>query len=152
MDCSNYVKGIGVKVTEPVENPPIAACFSCFPVRFSFFFLRLPVQLTLPLSRQRTSELIFIASPMKHVLKLFSLLVVISALWIGLLQASIIPRSHTWLLPIYFIVSLGCYGLLMVGVGLMRFPTCPQEALLLQQDIAEAKDFLKQKGVDVGSD
>ncbi|MBA0847020.1 hypothetical protein Goshw_011211 [Gossypium schwendimanii] len=32
---------------------------------------------------------------MKHVLKLFSLLVVISALWIGLLQASIIPRSHT---------------------------------------------------------
>ncbi|MBA0675327.1 hypothetical protein Goari_016877 [Gossypium aridum] len=89
---------------------------------------------------------------MKHVLKLFSLLVVISALWIGLLQASIIPRSHTWLLPIYFIVSLGCYGLLMVGVGLMRFPTCPQEALLLQKDIAEAKDFLKQKGVDVGSD
>ncbi|XP_022758720.1 dolichol-phosphate mannose synthase subunit 3 isoform X2 [Durio zibethinus] len=69
----------------------------------------------------------------KHVLKIFSLLVVISALWIGLLQASIIPQSHTWLLPIYFIVSLGCYGLLMVGVGLMRFPTCPQEALLLQQ-------------------
>lgn len=34
----------------------------------------------------------------------------------------------------------------------MRFPTCPQEALLLQKDIAEAKDFLKQKGVDVGSD
>ncbi|KAK6940505.1 Dolichol-phosphate mannosyltransferase subunit 3 [Dillenia turbinata] len=55
-------------------------------------------------------------------------------------------------LPIYLIVSLGCYGLLMVGVGLMNFPTCPQEALLLQQDITEAKDFLKQKGVDVGSD
>lgn len=36
-------------------------------------------------------------------------------------------------LPIYFIVSLGCYGLLMIGIGLMRFPTCPQEALLLQQ-------------------
>ncbi|KAK8988330.1 hypothetical protein V6N11_065922 [Hibiscus sabdariffa] len=33
---------------------------------------------------------------MKHVLKLLSLLVVISALWIGLLQASIIPQSHTW--------------------------------------------------------
>ncbi|XVF81222.1 hypothetical protein PTKIN_Ptkin15bG0138800 [Pterospermum kingtungense] len=95
---------------------------------------------------------IVIANPMKHVLKILSLLVVISALWIGLLQASIIPRSHTWLLPIYFVVSLGCYGLLMVGVGLMQFPTCPQEALLLQQDIAEAKDFLKQKGVDVGSE
>ncbi|CAB4291219.1 unnamed protein product [Prunus armeniaca] len=77
-----------------------------------------------------------------------TLLVAISALWIGLLQTSIIPRSHTWLLPIYFIVSLGCYGLLMVGVGLMQFPTCPQEAILLQQDVAEAKEFLKQKGVD----
>ncbi|XVF29026.1 hypothetical protein REPUB_Repub15cG0084300 [Reevesia pubescens] len=98
------------------------------------------------------SELINIANTMKHILKIFSLLVVISSLWIGLLQASIIPRSHTWLLPIYFIVSLGCYGLLMVGVGLIQFPTCPQEALLLQQDIAEAKDFLKQRGVDVGSE
>lgn len=36
-------------------------------------------------------------------------------------------------LPIYFIVSLGCYGLLMVGVGLMTFPTCPREGLLLQK-------------------
>ncbi|GLT24928.1 hypothetical protein SLA2020_000900 [Shorea laevis] len=89
---------------------------------------------------------------MKHVLKILTLLVAISAFWIGLLQASIVPRSHTWLLPIYFIVSLGCYGLLMVGVGLMRFPTCPQEALLLQKDIAEAKVFLKQNRVDVGSD
>lgn len=36
-------------------------------------------------------------------------------------------------LPIYFIVSLDCYGLLMVGLGLMHFPTCPQEVILLQQ-------------------
>lgn len=123
---------------------------------------------------------------MKHVVKIMVLLVAISACWIGLLQTSIIPRSHTWLvsfwfkfitytswvflfiielyikkkacwfmcmlvlpfvfvgdyralfshssqLPIYFVISLGCYGLLMVGVGLMNFPTCPQEALLLQQ-------------------
>ncbi|KAL6271170.1 hypothetical protein ACE6H2_028081 [Prunus campanulata] len=87
---------------------------------------------------------------MKHIVKIMTLLVAISALWIGLLHTSIIPRSHTWLLPIYFIVSLGCYGLLMVGVGLMQFPTCPQEAILLQQDVADAKEFLKQKGVDVG--
>jgi dolichyl-phosphate mannosyltransferase polypeptide 3 len=39
----------------------------------------------------------------------------------------------TFQLPVYFIVSLGCYGLLMVGIGLMHFPTCPQEAGLLQQ-------------------
>ncbi|XP_010912815.1 dolichol-phosphate mannose synthase subunit 3 [Elaeis guineensis] len=89
---------------------------------------------------------------MKHVLKIMALLVAISAFWIGLLETSVVPRSYTWLLAIYLIVSLGCYGLLMVGIGLMLFPTCPQEAVLLQKDIAEAKEFLKNKGVDVGSD
>ncbi|KAK2647291.1 hypothetical protein Ddye_014780 [Dipteronia dyeriana] len=38
---------------------------------------------------------------------------------------------------------LGCYGLLMVGVSVMCFPICPQEALLLQKDIKEAKEYLK---------
>ncbi|KAL1834911.1 hypothetical protein ACET3Z_004562 [Daucus carota] len=89
---------------------------------------------------------------MKHIVKIMSLLVLMSAVWVGLLQASIVPQSYTWLLPLYSIVSLGCYGLLMVGVGLMQFPTCPQESLLLQKDIIEAKEFLKQRGVDVGSD
>lgn len=89
---------------------------------------------------------------MKHILKILTFLVAVSALWIGLLQASIVPKSYTWLLPLYLIVSLGCYGLLMVGVGLMQFPTCPQEAILLQQDIAEGKEFLKKKGVDVGAE
>ncbi|XP_054794445.1 dolichol-phosphate mannose synthase subunit 3-like [Prosopis cineraria] len=88
---------------------------------------------------------------MKHIVKIMTLLMAIGALWVGLLQTSVLPASHTWLLPVYFVVSLGCYGLLMVGVGLMRFPTCPQEALLLQQDIVEAKDYLKQRGVDVSS-
>ncbi|KAI3761029.1 hypothetical protein L1987_51434 [Smallanthus sonchifolius] len=40
-------------------------------------------------------------------------------------------ESH--LLPLYFSVSLGCYGLLVVGVGLMQFPTCLQEAVMLQE-------------------
>ncbi|XP_051139829.1 dolichol-phosphate mannose synthase subunit 3 isoform X1 [Andrographis paniculata] len=92
-----------------------------------------------------------IEEPMKHIVKIMSLLVAMSAVWISLLQASILPKSYTWQLPIYFVVSLGCYGLLMVGVGLMHFPVCPQEAILLQQDIVEAKEFLKEKGVDVGS-
>ncbi|CAL0302789.1 unnamed protein product [Lupinus luteus] len=88
---------------------------------------------------------------MKHIVKILTLVVAITALWIALLQTSMVPSSHTWLLPIYFVVSLGCYGLLMVGVGLMNFPTCPQEALLLQKDIIEAKEYLNQKGVDVSS-
>ncbi|XP_020261486.1 dolichol-phosphate mannosyltransferase subunit 3-like [Asparagus officinalis] len=88
---------------------------------------------------------------MKHIFKIISLLVAISAVWIGLLASSVVPQSYALLLPIYLVVALGCYGLLMVGVGLMCFPTCPQEADLLQKDIAEAKDFLRSKGVDVSS-
>ncbi|KAJ0972293.1 hypothetical protein J5N97_020252 [Dioscorea zingiberensis] len=89
---------------------------------------------------------------MKHILKILTLLLAFSVIWIILLETSVIPRTYTWLLPVYLIVSLGCYGLLMVGVGLMLFPTCPQDAVLLQKDIIEAKEFLKDKGVDVGSD
>ncbi|PIA44612.1 hypothetical protein AQUCO_01700302v1 [Aquilegia coerulea] len=89
---------------------------------------------------------------MKQIIKILSILIAIAAFWIGLLESSVVPRSNTWLLPIYLIVSLGCYGLLMVGVGLMKFPTCPQEAGLLQKDVAEAKEFLKQRGIDVASD
>ncbi|GKD50090.1 dolichol-phosphate mannose synthase subunit 3, partial [Tanacetum coccineum] len=55
-------------------------------------------------------------------------------------------------LPLYFIVSLECYGLLTVGLALVNFAIFPQElAILLRQDVIEANEFLKQKGVDVGS-
>ncbi|XP_078165339.1 dolichol-phosphate mannosyltransferase-like protein [Carex rostrata] len=89
---------------------------------------------------------------MKHIFKVTSVLAAISAIWIGLLQTSLLPPNYTWLLPIYLVVALGCYGLFMVGIGLMFFPTCPQEAVLLQQDIVEAKEFLSKNGVDVASD
>ncbi|GAB2228083.1 hypothetical protein Droror1_Dr00009913 [Drosera rotundifolia] len=103
-------------------------------------------------SSHQDSGDITIKDPMKHIVKIIALLVAISSVWIGLLQASIIPRSNTWLLPVYLIIMLGCYGLLMVGIGLIQFRTCPHEAILLQQDVIEAKEFLKAKGVDVGSD
>ncbi|KAL9235638.1 hypothetical protein vseg_010381 [Gypsophila vaccaria] len=89
---------------------------------------------------------------MKHIAKILAILIAITGLWIGLLNTSVVSESQTWLLPVYMIISLGCYGLLMVGIGLMQFPTCPQEAVLLQQDIVEAKSFLRHNGVDVGSD
>ncbi|NP_001132734.1 Dolichol-phosphate mannose synthase subunit 3-like [Zea mays] len=89
---------------------------------------------------------------MKHIFKIAAILVAISAIWIALLETSTVPRSYTWLLPIYLVVALGCYGLFMVGFGLMFFPTCPREAVLLQQDIVEAKEFLGKRGVDVGSE
>lgn len=101
---------------------------------------------------------------MKQILKIISLLVALSAVWIGLLSTSVVPQSYallvgfnyySWImllgglwmmltftialfqLPIYLVVALGCYGLLMVGVGLMRFPTCPQEAVLLQKVLSD---------------
>ncbi|MCL7038830.1 hypothetical protein MKW94_009593 [Papaver nudicaule] len=89
---------------------------------------------------------------MKHIVKILTLLVAITAIWICLLETSILARINTWLLPIYFIISLGCYGLLMVGVGLIQFRTCPEEAVLLQKDVLEAREFLRMRGVDVGSD
>ncbi|KAL6497333.1 Dolichol-phosphate mannose synthase subunit 3 [Orobanche gracilis] len=84
---------------------------------------------------------------MKHIVKIMALLVALSAVWIN-----VSTSKDLYLLPLYFIVSLGCYSLLMVGFGLMHFPTCPHEAILLQQDVIEAKEFLKGKGVDVGTD
>ncbi|CAN6297608.1 unnamed protein product, partial [Urochloa humidicola] len=75
-----------------------------------------------------------------------------AALACGRSQAAAASSTLTSELPIYLVVALGCYGLFMVGFGLMFFPTCPQEAVLLQQDIVEAKEFLAKKGVDVGSE
>ncbi|XBI62408.1 hypothetical protein VPH35_043030 [Triticum aestivum] len=86
---------------------------------------------------------------MKHIFKIITVLAAISAVWAALLETSTVPHSYTWLLPIYLVVALGCYGLFMVGYGLMFFPTCPQEAILLQQDIMEAKEFLSKRGVDL---
>ncbi|XP_031501385.1 dolichol-phosphate mannose synthase subunit 3 isoform X2 [Nymphaea colorata] len=85
---------------------------------------------------------------MKHFVKIMALLLAASAVWIGLLKSSIVSGS-IWLFPVYFVISLGCYGLLMVGVGLMVFPTCPHEAVLLQKDVTEAVEFLKKRGVDI---
>ncbi|KAK9281479.1 hypothetical protein L1049_004382 [Liquidambar formosana] len=41
---------------------------------------------------------------MKHIVKIMTLLVAISAFWIGLLKTSVVPHSHTWLR-----IKLNCY-------------------------------------------
>jgi uncharacterized membrane protein len=38
---------------------------------------------------------------MKHIVKILSLVIAITALWVGLLQTSIIPQSHTWLVGLF---------------------------------------------------
>nr|ABK21168.1 unknown [Picea sitchensis] len=81
---------------------------------------------------------------MRHILKIAGLLAVLLAVWIGLLQSSLISPQDALLLPVYLIIALGCYGLGMVGIGLLVFPTCPKEALLLEKDVAEAKAFFRE--------
>lgn len=41
---------------------------------------------------------------MKHIVKILTLLVAISALWIGLLQSSILPHGRTWLVSLHSII------------------------------------------------
>ncbi|KAJ8475860.1 hypothetical protein OPV22_019587 [Ensete ventricosum] len=94
------------------------------------------------LLKRGNSLKVIVVLTMKHILKIMTLVVVVVGLWISLLQTSVVPRSYTWLLPVYLIISLGCYGLLMVRIGLILFPTCLHEAVLLQKDIVEAKEFL----------
>lgn len=52
----------------------------------------------------------------------------------------------------FAIMSLGCYGLGALGYGMMVFRVCPEEEILLQKDIAEAKAFFKERGVDMSAD
>lgn len=61
---------------------------------------------------------------MKHIVKIMTLLVAISALWIGLLQTSIIPRSHTWLVSYLYFgwfmstpFTYSCYMMLTMPVS-----------------------------------
>ncbi|XP_024357153.1 dolichol-phosphate mannose synthase subunit 3 isoform X2 [Physcomitrium patens] len=55
-------------------------------------------------------------------------------------------------IPMFAIMSLGCYGLGALGYGMMVFRVCPEEEILLQKDIAEAKAFFKERGVDMSAD
>jgi len=90
---------------------------------------------------------------MKQVWKIGSLLAAAVAIWVSLLFTSRdLPPSLNLIvpfLPMYAIASLGCYGLGMLGYGMLVFRVCPEEAVLLQQDISEAKAFLKDHGVDL---
>lgn len=92
---------------------------------------------------------------MKQVWKIGSIFAAVLVLWISLLLAKDLPPSLQLIVPyfpMYALASLGCYGLGALGYGMMVFRVCPEEADLLQKDIAEAKSFLKEHGVDVSSD
>lgn len=76
---------------------------------------------------------------------------------IGLILGSIVwifgggfqdPKfSFLWnVLPLYLLFLFGCYSLMSISFSLMRFNSCPQEALLLEKDLAKAREDLKLHG------
>lgn len=56
-------------------------------------------------------------------------------------------REVAWPMPLYLLVSLGCYSLAMVGYRVATFHDCDEAAKELQQQIEEAKEDLRKKGL-----
>ncbi|XP_061787104.1 dolichol-phosphate mannosyltransferase subunit 3 [Nerophis lumbriciformis] len=56
-------------------------------------------------------------------------------------------REVAWPMPLYLLVSFGCYSLATVGYRLATFNDCDQAAEELQRQIREAREDLKRKGL-----
>nr|XP_057902942.1 dolichol-phosphate mannosyltransferase subunit 3 [Doryrhamphus excisus] len=56
-------------------------------------------------------------------------------------------REVAWPMPLYLLVSFGCYSLATVGYRVATFNDCEEAAKELQSQIKEAKEDLKRKGL-----
>ncbi|XP_044192522.1 dolichol-phosphate mannosyltransferase subunit 3 isoform X1 [Thunnus albacares] len=56
-------------------------------------------------------------------------------------------REVAWPMPLYLLVSFGCYSLATVGYRVATFNDCEEAAKELQGQIAEAKEDLRKKGL-----
>ncbi|KAJ3609288.1 hypothetical protein NHX12_023811 [Muraenolepis orangiensis] len=65
-----------------------------------------------------------------------------------LLRVSIPPayREVAWPMPLYLLVSFGCYSLATVGYRVATFNDCDDAAKELRGQIIEAKEDLRKKG------
>ncbi|XP_061597765.1 dolichol-phosphate mannosyltransferase subunit 3 [Cololabis saira] len=60
------------------------------------------------------------------------------------------PRPYRELagpMPLYLLVSFGCFSLATVGYRVATFNDCDEAARELQEQIKEAKEDLKKKGL-----
>ncbi|XP_028317330.1 dolichol-phosphate mannosyltransferase subunit 3-like [Gouania willdenowi] len=66
-----------------------------------------------------------------------------------LLELSLPPayREMAWPMPLYLLVSFGCYSLATVGYRVATFNDCVDAAKELQVQIKEAKADLRKKGL-----
>uniref|UniRef100_A0A3Q3XFL3 Dolichol-phosphate mannosyltransferase subunit 3 n=1 Tax=Mola mola TaxID=94237 RepID=A0A3Q3XFL3_MOLML len=56
-------------------------------------------------------------------------------------------REVAWPMPVYLLVSFGCYSLAIVGYRVATFNDCEEAAEELRQQIKEAKEDLRKKGL-----
>uniref|UniRef100_A0A3B3Z9X8 Dolichol-phosphate mannosyltransferase subunit 3 n=1 Tax=Periophthalmus magnuspinnatus TaxID=409849 RepID=A0A3B3Z9X8_9GOBI len=56
-------------------------------------------------------------------------------------------REVAWPMPLYLLVSFGCYSLATVGYRVATFNDCEEAARELQEQIKEAKEDLRKKGL-----
>ncbi|CBN73951.1 conserved unknown protein [Ectocarpus siliculosus] len=49
-------------------------------------------------------------------------------------------------LPMYNLIVFGCYALAKIGLGLIAFKDCSEDAALLDEDIQAAKKDLTKRG------
>lgn len=56
-------------------------------------------------------------------------------------------REVAWSMPVYLLVSFGCYSLAIVGYRVATFNDCEEAAEELRQQIKEAKEDLRKKGL-----
>lgn len=56
-------------------------------------------------------------------------------------------REVAWPMPLYLLVSFGCYSLATVGYRVATFNDCEEAAKELQEQIKEAKEDLRKKGL-----
>ncbi|XP_062266030.1 dolichol-phosphate mannosyltransferase subunit 3 [Platichthys flesus] len=56
-------------------------------------------------------------------------------------------REVAWPMPLYLLVSFGCYSLATVGYRLTTFNDCEEAAAELQEQIREAREDLRSKGL-----
>lgn len=58
------------------------------------------------------------------------------------------PRPHPQL-PWWLLVSFGSYSLMSLGLGLLRFHDTPEAYESLLREVAQAKNELRDQGVEV---
>ncbi|KAK2920970.1 hypothetical protein Q8A73_000455 [Channa argus] len=56
-------------------------------------------------------------------------------------------RDVAWPMPLYLLVSFGCYSLATVGYRVATFNDCEEAAKELQEQIKEAQEDLRKKGL-----